>query len=132
MSEHKITLSPDLIRSMKELCEQNREITAISLCTTDGFIIKSFATKSLSPEADKLAAMSSTIAALSDSSTKILMQDEFTTTIIESDSGNTLFVRTRYLGTECVLMIAARIKMSLAMVRFNTKRLAQEISEITV
>lgn len=131
MLNKKITVKPELLEGIKELCDNNREIFLISLCTADGFSIKSFASKDLSSEADKLAAMSSTISALSDSSAKQVLQDQFEITIVETSSGNMLFVRTSYLDLPCVLTIAARTKMALATARYKTKRLAQMIGEIT-
>ena len=47
-----------------------REIILVSLCTTDGFPISCFSINELSNQADKFAAMSSTLSSLSDSSAK--------------------------------------------------------------
>ncbi len=131
MPKSKIAIKPELLSEIKTLCENNREISVVSLCTTDGFTIKSFVAQDLNMEADKLAAMSSTLSALSDSCANMLMLDEFNVTIVESNAGNTLFVRTRYLELECVLTVTARIKMSLATARYHTKKLAQTISLFT-
>ena len=131
MPNKKITVKPELIEEIKTLCENNREVLLVSLCTSDGFSIKSFASKGLNAEADKLAAMSSTISALSDSSAKQLLRDQFDITIVETASGNMLFVRTSYLELPCVLTVAAAAKMSLATARYKTKLLAQVISAIT-
>ena len=103
----------------------------MSLCTTDGFAIKTFASKELNGESDKLAAMSSTIAALSDSSTKQILKNQFDVTIIESSTGNMLFVRSNYLNLPCVLTVAAGNKMALAMARYKTKALAEKVAEIS-
>lgn len=131
MSNNNIVVKPELIESIKELCESNREIFLVSLATTDGFSIKSYAAKRLDAEADKLAAMSSTISALSDSSAKQILEDRFDITIIESSSGNLLFVKTQYLGLPCVLTIAARLKMTLATARYMTIKLGKTISNIS-
>ncbi len=130
MTNQKIAIRPKLLESIKELCENDRDFLVVSLCTTDGFSIKSFASKELNAEADKLAAMSSTIAALSDSSAKQVLKDNFDTTIVETSSGNILFVKTHYLGLPCVLTVAARARMTLATTRYKTRKLAQEISSI--
>ncbi len=121
---------PQLLEGIKALCQENREVLLVSLCTTDGFSIKSFASRELNAEADKLAAMSSTIAALSDSSATQVMRDQFNITIVETGSGNLLFVRTSYLDLPCVLTIATSDKMALATARYKTKRLAEEISTL--
>lgn len=130
MPNKKIEVKPELLEGIREICDNNREIFLVSLCTTDGFSVKSFASKDLSGEVDKLAAMSSTIAALSDSSAKQVLKDKFEITIVETSSGNLLFVKTDYLGMPCVLTIAARTKLALATARYKTKNLAQLISDI--
>jgi len=74
--------------------------------------------------------MSSTICALSDSSSKQVLEDEFKITIVESDAGNLLFVKTKYLEMPCVLTIAAKHQLALATARYKTKAFAQEVSKI--
>jgi len=132
MQNEKIPVSQKLLVGIKKLCEENKAIFLVSLCTTDGFSIQSVMSKDLSSEADKLAAMSSTISALSDSSAKQVFQNECNITIVETTSGNMLFVKTTYLGLPCVLTIAARAKLALATARHKTTVFAKEISEITV
>ena len=130
MSNTKINVKAELLEEIKKLCDENREILLVSLATMDGFSIKSFASRGLNAEADKLAAMSSTISALSKSCAKQLQLDQFNTTIVEAESGNVLFIKTEYLNLQCVLTVAARTKMALATVRFKTKGLAEAISNI--
>jgi len=131
MTNKKITVKAELLEHIKELCDSDRDISLVSLSTTDGFSIKTFASKALNAEADKLAAMSSTISSLSDAAAKQVLTNQFDITIVETGSGNMLFVRTNYLEHPCVLTIAARGAMSLATARYKTKKLAQSISEIT-
>jgi predicted regulator of Ras-like GTPase activity (Roadblock/LC7/MglB family) len=131
MSNNKIEVKAELLEGIKDLCENNRDVFLVSLCTTDGFSIKSFASKVLSAESDKLAAMSSTIAALSDSSAKQILKDQFNITIVESNSGNMLLVRSEYLGFPCVLTVAAKTSMTLATARYKTRKLAEIINNIT-
>lgn len=130
MSNKNITLKPELTDEFNALSKNNPEVTIVNLCTTDGFAVTSLAAKDLDAENDKISAVSSTIASLSNSCSKMLMQDEFNVTIVESNSGNTLFVRTHYLGLECVLTVTAKLTMSLATARYHTKKLAQAISDI--
>ena len=131
MSNKKIEIKPELHEEIKKLCEENKEALLVSLATTDGFSVKCFASKELLDEADKLAAMSSTIYALSSSTAKQLLQGEFDITIIETNTGNMLFVRTEYLDISCVLAIATGPKMALAEARYKTKKLSQAISSIS-
>lgn len=130
MPSKKTEVKPELLEGIKQLCDGDIDVILVSLCTTDGFAIKSFASKDLSKEADKLAAMSSTISALSDSTAKQILHNQFDVTIIESSSGNMLFVRTTYLDIPCVLTLAVGSRMTLAMARYKTKMLAENISKI--
>ena len=130
MKDNPIKVSPDLLQAVKELCDEYKDVVVVCLCTTDGFSIMSVATKELKAESDKLAAMSSTIASLSDSSIKQVLNDKFDITIIESVSGNALFVSTTYLSNPCVLTVVARDDMSLATARYKTKALAEKIAQI--
>ncbi len=125
-----IEIRAELLDGIKELCQSDRGIVLVSLCTTDGFSIKSFASKELSGEADKLAAMSSTISALSDSSAKQVLANKFDVTIVESEAGNILFVRATYLKLPCVLTVAAKSGLALALARYKTKTLAKKIGSI--
>ncbi|SJN16085.1 hypothetical protein CZ794_00745 [Psychrobacter sp. JB385] len=120
-----------LLRHMKALCEANREIILASLCTTDGFPISCFSISDLSNQADKFAAMSSTLSALSDSSATQMKQGKCDITIVEATSGNILFVKTDYIGKPCVLTVVAQNRMTLAEARYKTKKLMGEISAIT-
>jgi len=131
MTTKKIDVKPELLEEIKKLCEDNKEILLVSLATTDGFSVKCFASQELYEEADKLAAMSSTIFALSDSTAKQLLRGEFNISIIETNSGNMLFVRTEYLEMPCVLAIAAGSRMALAEARYKTKRLSEAINNIS-
>lgn len=120
-----------LLRHMKALCDANREISLVSLCTTDGFPISCIANSELSNQSDKLAAMSSTITALSDSSTSQMKQGKCEITIVEATAGNILLVKTDYIGKPCVLTLVAQNKMTLAEARYKTKKLSGAISAIT-
>lgn len=131
MTKNNIAVKKELLEGIKELCNNNKDILLVSLATTDGFAIKSVALKELNAESDKLAAMSSTISSLSDSSAKQVLQDQFDITIVETKSGNLLFVRTTYLDLPCVLTIATRAGMQLATSRYKTINLAKAISKIS-
>lgn len=130
MPNGKISVKLKLLQQMRKLCEDNSDITLVSLCTTDGFPIKHIATNELGEQADKLAAISSTLSALSCSSAIQMQKGQCEITIIEATSGNMLFVKTDYLETQCVLTVIADIKMSLAEARYKTKKLSQEIAKI--
>ena len=130
MSDVKVVVKPELSSAISDLCASNSDISLVNLCTSDGFSIESMSSATLETEADKLAAMSSTIGALSGSSAKQILNDEFSIAIVEASSGNMLFVSTSYLGVSCVLTLAAKSKMALATARYKTRELAKLISEI--
>ncbi len=119
-----------LLDAIQSLCADHREITLISLCTLDGFSIKSFATKEMGMEADKVAAIASSLCAISNSSSIQFTEEEFDITIIESKGGNTLFCRTNYRGTDCVVTISARTKLSLAQARFVLRRFSDVVADL--
>lgn len=131
MPNEKSPAKTELLRHMKALCEANREVILVSLCTTDGFPISCFSISELSNQADKFAAMSSTLSALSDSSASQMQQGKCNITIVEATSGNMLFVKTDYIGKPCVLTVVAQDKMALAEARYKTKKLMAEIAAIT-
>ena len=119
-----------LLSHMKALCDANREVILVSLCTTDGFPISCFSSSELSNQTDKFAAMSSTLSALSDSSASQMKQGKCDITIVEATAGNMLFVKTDYIGKPCVLTVVAQNKMALAEARYKTKKLIGVISAI--
>ncbi len=130
MSNEKSSAKLALLSHIKTLCDANREIILVSLCTTDGFPISCFSVSELSNQADKFAAMSSTLSSLSDSSAKQMKQGQCNIAIVEATSGNILFVKTDYIGKPCVLTVVAHNKMALAEARYKTKKLIGEISAI--
>lgn len=131
MNDHIVFTENSAIQEIfGQLSEKEFEILLINLSTEDGFLVASEAKNHFPDEADKIAAMSSTIFALSDASTNAVLKDQCSITNIESQSGTLLFMATTYKGTPCVLTIAGTSKMALANLRFMLKRLASQIEEI--
>lgn len=131
MTNEQIKASKALMQCIKEFCAANGEVTLVSLCTTDGFPISYFSIKDLTDLADKIAAMSSTLSALSDSSASQMNQGQCDITIIETTSGNILFIKTSYLDKPCVLTVVAKEKMILAAARYKTMKLSQTIVSLS-
>ena len=131
-SRPKIEITADLLEFMKELAGSSREIILMSLATADGFNLKTFAAKSLNIEVEKLAAMASSICALSDSSALQLTNSNLKTTTIETKEGNVLFMKTTYLDNPCVITVVAKADLSLAQARFVLKRFADKVEGIVV
>ncbi|WP_086929528.1 roadblock/LC7 domain-containing protein [Agarilytica rhodophyticola] len=126
----KITIKPELLDCIKKLAASHSEIQLISLCTVDGFSIKTFAAKTLDIESDKVAAIASSLCSLSNASAKKIIKQEFQMTTVETAGGHILFISTRYLHLSCVLAIAVKADMMLATARFAIKRLSDDISAI--
>ena len=122
--------NPKLSAALKEVFSENPEVSLLSVATTDGFSIKAFAKKSLGVELDKMAAMSSSLYALSNSSALQLTDGEATITTIESEMGNILLMSSEFFEKQCVITMVATTDMSLAQARFYLTRLSKTISEI--
>ena len=134
MSNHTNALSDELKlrleQMLKSLCIAKKEIFLASVCTVDGFNIRSVTSSARTTEVDKLAAMASTIVSLSAASSQQLMALPSTFTTIETEGGNILFLTAMLLGKECVLTIAANDTMQLATARYEAMRLAKSIAEL--
>lgn len=130
MSQSKLEVKQELLDGIKSVCSELKGVVLISLSTSDGFNIKSFAAKSLKVEADKIAAMSSSVSALSNSLSTQILEDDFEATIIETKNGSFLFVQTEYLNTPSVLMLVAKPDVTLAAARYSARRFAKKIMEI--
>ncbi len=106
----------------EEYLERNQNILFISIATSDGFNVGcSKRTRELFAEADKLAAISSSLMAISNSSSKVICQLDCDSVTIESDGCNTLLSKLNDSGKEYVVMIAGNHSISLANLRFYLK-----------
>lgn len=131
MVNENIEVRPKLNYGLKKIFAQSDDILLISLVTTDGFTIEFVAGDDIGTESDKISAISSTVSAISESTSKELLKNPFSVTIIEADTGNILFVKTTYLGISSVLMMAVNTqKMTLASARYKTRELAKFISRL--
>jgi predicted regulator of Ras-like GTPase activity (Roadblock/LC7/MglB family) len=126
-----IQIKSEVSEKIAEVFCKNHEIMMINLSTTDGFHLEHYTNELVDIEADKIAAIASTLCALSSSSATQIMKQEFNITTIENDTGNILFVSTKYLDLQCVLTLAAKSEMLLAQARFFTLNLAKIISNIS-
>ncbi|GGZ96236.1 hypothetical protein GCM10008090_00570 [Arenicella chitinivorans] len=123
-------LKSRLEHMLKSLCIARKEIFLASVCTVDGFNIRSVTSSARTTEVDKLAAMASTIVSLSAASAQQLLALPSTFTTIETEGGNILFLLTKLLDKECVLTLAVNNQMQLANARYEAMRLANAISEL--
>ena len=112
---------------IESVLKSDVEIRAIGLCTSDGFPIVSALTQSIEQVPDKFAAMSSTITALCDSSARLIHEAPLSIAIIETQEGNTLFLKTDYKKSPCVLVLVADQGMALGTARYKIINLSKQI-----
>jgi predicted regulator of Ras-like GTPase activity (Roadblock/LC7/MglB family) len=103
------------------------EIQLISVCTSDGFDLHFSSRKKETLEADKIAAIASTLCSISNASAEQISNGRFNIATVESEKGNILFLRTQFLGFECVLCVEGSENMTLGALRFVSQRLAEKI-----
>lgn len=130
MINESIKASRALAQLVEAFCDSNQDIILVSLSTSDGFPIICSSKLGISNQADKFAAMSSTLSALSDSSAVQMNQGQCNITIVEATSGNILFVKTKYINISCVLTVVAKEQVMLAVARYKTKNLANDITKV--
>lgn len=112
------------------LYAMSSNIKLVALCTIDGFSIHQ-ASIEFNAVPDKIAAITSTLSAVSDSMSREITSGPFNIVCIESKQGNSVSVYTEYANKNVVLTVSANTKVSLGELRLRTKKLAQKISELT-
>lgn len=124
-----LSISRVLKARMTQLFNQWLDVQFIHLCTADGFHLFEVSGDADHLEPDKVAAIASSIFALSNTAARQFLDDELQVSIVETDAGNILFLRTRMNGADRVLTIAARKSMSLATVRYHALTLSELIEK---
>ena len=112
---------------MADTIKNNDGVNVVSLNTTDGFHLLTVKRQRVELENDKLAAMASTMCAMSLSLSQQLLDGELSLAIVESNTGNALFASTHYEKLNCVLCIATDLSVPLGHSRFLTQRLVEQI-----
>ncbi len=102
-------------------------VSLIDLSTTDGFNIYSVQAQKKHIELDKLAAVASSIYALSNASTQQLTGEDLEITTVESKENSMLFLKTYYQEKPCVLSLLVQKKMPLGEARYIAKFLDKSI-----
>ncbi len=113
----------------KKLLQYN-DIKAISLSTEDGFTIHSVLAGSFVIEEDKLSAVVSSLASLSDAAAQQVIQAALLHTVIETEQGDVLILKTYYRRQAVVLCLITTAKQSLGKARYYAVKLAQAIKKI--
>ncbi len=115
----------------KKLIEFN-DIKAVSLSTVDGFTIHAKVQGKYPIEDDKLSAVVSSLSSLSDAASQQIINAQLVNTVIETQNGDILIVKTRYKGKKMVLCIITGAKQNLGKARYYAIKLAEAIVNIPV
>lgn len=115
---------------MADFFDDELNIGLINLCTSDGFSIHSLSRSDYAVEADKVAAIASTLCSISDVSAEQISKGGFNIATVESINGAILFLKTQFLDLQSVLCVATSGKMSLGEARYYCQRMANEIEAI--
>ena len=103
--------------------------SAMSLSSADGFPICSIASDVDAMDADRLSAVSSSLASLSHAAAKQLMNNTMSNTIIETDKGgDMLIVKTRFEGKDAVLCVITDNSENIGKARYYAKKIALQIA----
>lgn len=111
--------------------KNNFGISFIGLATLDGFDLCASPGIEETIDRDKLAAIASSVYALSEASARQIMGDDLEITTMEFSSGHFLFLKTLYQNKPCVLSVFASRKLSLGEARYTAKKLSDAIKEIS-
>jgi|GEM_PF-2355490 len=133
MDKHKspVSVKDELVKLIDNVFVKKSDLKNINLSTSDGFCIYSLSRNTIEIEDDKLAAIASTLCALSEATSDQLIGSSLATIIIETEAGHALFMSTQYLSHPAILSICVSTKTMLAEARFLTKRLSEQIAGLS-
>lgn len=120
----------DLLKCLRNACDSEKDIELISLATTDGFNVGFSSNQKKDIPFDKMAALASSLSALSESTAIQLDGDRYTTTIVESEKRHILLTRASYQKQDCVLTMVTACELPLATARYKVLQLSKRISAI--
>jgi predicted regulator of Ras-like GTPase activity (Roadblock/LC7/MglB family) len=110
--------------------KQARFVRAINLSSVDGFTHHSYTADGIQGD-DKLSAVSSSLISLSNAATSQLMNTQLISTVIESNDGNMVLLKTRYLNKDAVLCFIADSHLNVGQTRYFAHKLADAVATIT-
>lgn len=118
-----------LTRLVDEVIEQARFVKAINVSSADGF---THHTKVMDEKTDgeRLSAVSSSLASLSNAATSQLMKTQLICTVIESTDGNMVLFRTQYRNKDAVLCFISDSQLNVGKTRYYARKLADAIATI--
>lgn len=123
-------MSNEIKKLFEKLESKFSDLKMMALTTVDGFPLYSHVISGASvAEESKIAAVTSSLASLSDAAARQLIGSELQGTVIEMNSGYMILVNTKYDGKKCVLCVASGDRQNLGNVRYFTHKLAEYISK---
>ena len=122
------TQTAKLLSVIQEFFERKVDIKFVGLCTVDGFDVCHLSRTDVLP--DKVAAIASSLFTLSDSAAENILHKSIQVSIVETLNGNILFIRTRLLGNDGLLAVAADDELSLAEVRYHSIQLKEKLESL--
>lgn len=105
------------------------DLKVVSLATADGFNIHTHFCRDQDFEDDKLAAVTSSLLALSNAASKQLIGSSLVSSTVETKDGDMLLVNTKYEGKDCVICFITGNKQNKGHTRYFGLKLAQLVSE---
>ncbi|MCB1584491.1 MAG: hypothetical protein R3E90_14980 [Marinicella sp.] len=117
---------------IKRTMNESTAIKVISLSTADGFNVCTEFGDDYRVEKEKLSAVSSSLASLSNAACKQILKTRLKATIIESIDGNLIFIKTKYGKSDSVLCLIASSELLVGKARYYARQLALSIHEIAV
>lgn len=107
--------------------KNNQQLQLLNLATTDGFRVCQVARQGLNIEGDKIAAVTSSIMAMSNSAARAVFSEDSQTIDIESNFGKIVIETISSSHGQLVITLCCQHDCSLATARFIARRLRQTI-----
>ncbi len=121
-----------LKKLITKVVNQVDHIRAINLSTADGFTLYASTDEAFDLEKDKLSAVSSSLLSLSNAACRQLIESQLVNTIIESEAGNIIILKTQYQNKSCALCVITGVELTLGKARYYAIKLAESITAIPV
>ena len=112
-----------------EQAEKFADLKVLSLTTADGFPIHCDVRQANKVEAEKVAAVSSSLISLSNAAARQMIGKPLESTTIETAGGNMFLCNTTFEEKKCVLCIVTGEKENIGHARYFTQQIAQLISK---
>lgn len=109
---------------------QRQDLLIMNLSTLDGFKIAHANQATNAVESDKVAAIASSLCALSNSVAREMLNSRLDIINVEADDGHVLFLNVNLRKLKGVLTVTAHKDISLAEARYVAKRLKTRLEEV--